>query len=387
MRGCWSRGRAPQAAAIAGEVGALTQRARTAAAPGLALRLEAAGLAALYQGHLDAADRGFAGLETIAQADGDDAITARALALRGMVAQQRGELALAAELHGKAGDAARKAGEVHAAAVADVNRGTALAERGRFGEAAVLAAAARTGAAYVVFGQLSPPDSHLDLDTLTAQEGWRIVGDTAHLAIGADVASAGDFNGDGFDDIVLSGYTLPVDGVQKGVAWIVFGHADGASPSARSERTGRRERLSHGRLQSMMVRSSKSVALAMLTVTAMTTSWSAHPSPTRREGTSVMSGRLTSCSARPVALQRASISIHSMAVTAYDSIPPAIEVRPVTRSTRPAMSTATVMRILQSAPFATVATWCSDEISPGRSAGKVGMATTICSAAVTQTAS
>ncbi len=89
---------------------------------------------------------------------------------------------------------------------------------------------ARTGAAYVVFGQLSPPDSHLDLDTLTAQEGWRIVGDTAHLAIGADVASAGDFNGDGFDDIVLSGYTLPVDGVQKGVAWIVFGHADGASP-------------------------------------------------------------------------------------------------------------------------------------------------------------
>ncbi len=137
-----ARARYPQAAAIAGEVGALTQRARTAAAPGLALRLEAAGLAALYQGHLDAADRGFAGLETIAQADGDDAITARALALRGMVAQQRGELALAAELHGKAGDAARKAGEVHAAAVADVNRGTALAERGRFGEAAPVLAAA-----------------------------------------------------------------------------------------------------------------------------------------------------------------------------------------------------------------------------------------------------
>jgi transcriptional regulator with GAF, ATPase, and Fis domain len=137
-----ARARYGEAAAIAGEVTALTQRARRAPAPGLALRLEAAGLAALYQGGLDDADRGFAGLETMARADGDDAITARALALRGMVAQQRGELALAAELHGKAGDAARRAGEVHAAAVADVNRGTALAERGQFGAAAPVLAAA-----------------------------------------------------------------------------------------------------------------------------------------------------------------------------------------------------------------------------------------------------
>jgi serine/threonine-protein kinase PknK len=133
-----ARARYADAARIAGPV----DRARDGATSdaGHALRLEAAGLAALYQGDVDGAERAFAGLEAGA---GDPASLGRALALRGMAAQQRSDLVSASALFARSSAALRDGGDVHAAAVADLNAGTALSERGRFAEALpVLAAAA-----------------------------------------------------------------------------------------------------------------------------------------------------------------------------------------------------------------------------------------------------
>ncbi|HWO18665.1 MAG TPA: sigma 54-interacting transcriptional regulator [Kofleriaceae bacterium] len=126
-------------------------RARAIAAAGgplAGLRAEAAGLAALYQGELPAADAAFAALEVSGAAADDGATVGRALSLRGMVAQQRGQLGLAGDRYREAARRLGEVGEVHAAAVAELNLGTVLAERGRASEALPrLAAAGRVLAA------------------------------------------------------------------------------------------------------------------------------------------------------------------------------------------------------------------------------------------------
>jgi transcriptional regulator with GAF, ATPase, and Fis domain len=112
---------------------------------------EAAGLAALYLGQLDAADAAFAALEleaSTATSATSGAARGRARSLRGMVAQHRGQLALAGEHYREAARLLDEAGEVHAAATAELNLGTVLSERGRPGDALPrLAAAGRALAA------------------------------------------------------------------------------------------------------------------------------------------------------------------------------------------------------------------------------------------------
>lgn len=118
--------------------------------PGLALRLESAGLARLYRGDIDGAEHAFERLEQLARSqlerESDDdgvgvdgasgrATLGRALSLRGMVAHSRGNIAEAAVLYRDAGTHASAAGDVHAAAVYDINQATAHSERGRFGDA------------------------------------------------------------------------------------------------------------------------------------------------------------------------------------------------------------------------------------------------------------
>jgi serine/threonine-protein kinase PknK len=132
-----ARARYADAARFAGPVDRPRDGATSDA--GHALRLEAAGLAALYQGDADGADRAFAGLEAAAA---DAASLGRALALRGMVAQQRSDLVAASALFARSSAALRDGGDVHAAAVADLNAGTALSERGRFAEALPMLATA-----------------------------------------------------------------------------------------------------------------------------------------------------------------------------------------------------------------------------------------------------
>jgi Ca2+-binding RTX toxin-like protein len=84
------------------------------------------------------------------------------------------------------------------------------------------------GATYVVFGQSGGFGATVDLTTLDAAHGFRLDGAAANDANGWSVAGAGDFNGDGFADLVVSSHQVTNgSGTNPGEAYLVFGHAGG----------------------------------------------------------------------------------------------------------------------------------------------------------------
>jgi len=82
------------------------------------------------------------------------------------------------------------------------------------------------GKAYVVFGSANPP-AEINLATLEAdQRGFVIIGAAGEDHLGFSVASAGNFNGSGGDDLVLGAIgAFPTDDVPPtdGKAYVVFG--------------------------------------------------------------------------------------------------------------------------------------------------------------------
>ena len=91
---------------------------------------------------------------------------------------------------------------------------------------APLAGFGATGAAYVVFGHASGFGA-LDLGNLQPSEGFAIRGIGSVDYTGISVSSAGDINGDGFDDVIVGtsvgGYYF--SGISR--AYVLFGNEDG----------------------------------------------------------------------------------------------------------------------------------------------------------------
>ena len=81
-----------------------------------------------------------------------------------------------------------------------------------------------TGAAYVVFGKTGVQPATLKASALTGMNGFRLSGSSANDNTGFSVSSAGDVNGDGFDDVLVGAFGANHD---AGAAYLVFGKAGG----------------------------------------------------------------------------------------------------------------------------------------------------------------
>jgi hypothetical protein len=83
------------------------------------------------------------------------------------------------------------------------------------------------GESYVVFGKASGFAASFDLSTLNGKNGFRLDGIDTLDRSGFSVASAGDVNGDGFDDLIIGA----PDSAGGGETYVVFGKASGFTKS------------------------------------------------------------------------------------------------------------------------------------------------------------
>ncbi|MCH8236454.1 MAG: FG-GAP repeat protein, partial [Chloroflexi bacterium] len=83
---------------------------------------------------------------------------------------------------------------------------------------------ANAGKTFIVFGQAGGFGANLDLSTLNGTNGFVIEGNAADQKLGFSGSAIGDFNGDGFGDLLI-GAPMTSDPLSAGSAYVVFGHA------------------------------------------------------------------------------------------------------------------------------------------------------------------
>jgi hypothetical protein len=86
------------------------------------------------------------------------------------------------------------------------------------------------GRSYVVFGKTQNFGASFDLANLDGSDGFALDGAAEYDHAGRAVASAGDINGDGIDDLVIGAYLADGGGAKNaGKAYVVFGKDSGFS--------------------------------------------------------------------------------------------------------------------------------------------------------------
>ncbi|MXS77388.1 hypothetical protein ABF87_05315, partial [Nitrosomonas sp. JL21] len=88
---------------------------------------------------------------------------------------------------------------------------------------------ARTSNSYIVFGKASGFSAKMDLSNLDGSNGFRLDGETSYDFLGESVSTAGDVNGDGFDDVIVGAEGIDPNGYSSGSSYVVFGQASGFS--------------------------------------------------------------------------------------------------------------------------------------------------------------
>ena len=115
-----------------------------------------------------------------------------------------------------AGISVSYAGDVNGDGIADLVLGAIGMDTGRRNE----------GAGYVIFGKAGGL-SRIDLSHLSPADGVTIHGDDKKDALGLSV-SAGDFNGDGFADLLLGAPGHNGNSEQSGAAYVIYGKGPGS---------------------------------------------------------------------------------------------------------------------------------------------------------------
>ena len=82
------------------------------------------------------------------------------------------------------------------------------------------------GEAYVVYGGATGADLVLDRSTLDGTRGFALTGIDVGDRSGFSVSSAGDVNGDGYDDLIIGAYSADPNGNSSGETYIVYGGAN-----------------------------------------------------------------------------------------------------------------------------------------------------------------
>jgi hypothetical protein len=67
----------------------------------------------------------------------------------------------------------------------------------------------------------------IEPSSLAGTNGFQINGEAAGDFSGVSVASAGDVNGDGFDDLIIGAPRADPNGSTSGASYVVFGKAPG----------------------------------------------------------------------------------------------------------------------------------------------------------------
>ncbi|MCI5097169.1 MAG: hypothetical protein MRY77_12715 [Rhodobacteraceae bacterium] len=92
--------------------------------------------------------------------------------------------------------------------------------------------ASEAGESYVVFGSGAGFPASLSLADLDGHNGFRLDGIASGDGSGRFVASAGDVNGDGFDDVIVGAWGAAPNGAfLAGESYVVFGSGDGFAAS------------------------------------------------------------------------------------------------------------------------------------------------------------
>ncbi len=87
------------------------------------------------------------------------------------------------------------------------------------------------GSTYVIFGKAGGFDAAIDVSKLDGTNGFRIDGGLSRDFSGETVAAAGDFNGDGYADILINADPASASGLRyPGQTYVIFGKAGGFAP-------------------------------------------------------------------------------------------------------------------------------------------------------------